>query len=131
MTFIDSNVVLDLLYNEPAWADWSEKALLSIKGSARISPVVYAEITGGFPRQEDLDRELQSLGLSIADPSRNALFAAGRAHADYRRRGGPRHRVLPDFLIGAQAVDERALLVTRDPRRYRTAFPDLRLVTPP
>ena len=70
------------------------------------------------------------MGLAVEEPSREALFAAGHAHAAYRRRGGPRERVLADFLIGAQAANRGAILVTRNPKRYRSAFPDLRLIAP-
>jgi len=52
------------------------------------------------------------------------------AHADDRQRGGQRAMFLPDFLIGAHALLESTGLLTRDERRYRQAFPGLRLILP-
>lgn len=130
MTFFDSNVLFDILQDDPVWSEWSTRALAEAAQPGLIAPVVFAELAGGFQSVAALERELGILGLSVDDSTLDALFAAGQAHAAYRRRGGPRTRVLPDFLIGAQAYERRAVLVTRDPRRYRDAFPQLELVTP-
>ena len=48
----------------------------------------------------------------------------------YRRRGGARRSPMPDFYIGAHAALTGLTLLTRDPRRYRTYFPTLNLVSP-
>ena len=130
MTFVDTNVVLDVLSDDPVWADWSTEALVRTSPPRRLSPIVYAELAGRFASRLDLDRELTQLKLSVEDARAEALFRAGQAHAEYRRRGGLREKMLPDFLIGAQALDREALLITRDTRRFRTAFPDLELVSP-
>jgi predicted nucleic acid-binding protein len=130
VTFFDTSVVLDILGDDPVWGDWSTEALVVSAAPRRIAPVVYAELSGRFETRSGLDRELAQLGLVVEDARRDALFSAGRAHAAYRRRGGARTQVLPDFLIGAQAADQGASLVTRDPRRLRDAFPDLKLITP-
>lgn len=130
MTFLDSNIVFDIISKDENWMEWSVQAFFASPMPRRISPLVYAELSGRYRARTDLDADLAILDLSVEDPTREALFDAGRAHAAYRRRGGARDRVLADFLIGAQAADREAVLVTRDPRRYRTAFPDLDLVTP-
>ena len=130
MTFFDTNVLLDVVANDPVWSDWSIRAIAGSGRSRRIAPVVFAELAASFASIAALERELALMETTIEEPTREALFSAGQAHAAYRRRGGSRDRVLADFLIGAQAVDSGAVLVTRDARRYRTAFPDLRLVAP-
>lgn len=130
MTFLDTNILFDVLYNDAAWRDWSLDAVLAAGASRFIAPVVYSELAGRYQERGVLDSELSLLGVRIEEPSRNALFQAGRAHALYRSRGGTRARVLPDFLIGAQAADRRAALVTRAAGRYRTAFPHLELISP-
>ena len=130
MTFIDTNVVLDVLHNDVAWRDWSLEAILAARGARKIAPVVYAELSGRYASRTTLDEELALLNIEIEEPTREALYQAGRAHASYRRQGGTRTRVLPDFLIGAQAADRRAALVTRDVRRYRSTFPGVEIVCP-
>jgi predicted nucleic acid-binding protein len=59
-----------------------------------------------------------------------ASFLAGHAHADYRRAGGPRQAILPDFLIGAHAAVTGRPLLTRDPRRVATHIPGATLISP-
>ncbi|TDR93633.1 type II toxin-antitoxin system VapC family toxin [Enterovirga rhinocerotis] len=130
MTFFDTNVVLDVLTDDPAWADWSTRAIAGAEKPRRVSPVVFAELAASFASLAALERELAWMDMVVEGPSPQALFAAGQAHAAYRRRGGPRDRVLADFLIGAQAAEQGAALVTRDAKRYRTAFPDLMLTAP-
>lgn len=77
------------------------------------------------------------LDVITADPHWAAWSAtqlaqalAAMAHADYRQRGGQRSMILPDFLIGAHALLESTGLITRDGRRYRQAFPGLKLILP-
>lgn len=79
---------------------------------------------------EALDGALHTLALPLRPLPKPALFLAGKAFAQYRQRGGAKHSVLADFFIGAHAAIEGVPVLTRDPRRYRTAFPRLRLVTP-
>lgn len=131
MTLVDTNVLVDLA-RDTEWAGWSVEKLSEAAGHGLlwINPVIYAEVSPLFATRDELTAFLSSLGLNMTDFTREALFRAGHAHREYRRRGGERQRMLADFLIGAQAdVTERAIL-TRDPRPYRTYFPDVRLITP-
>lgn len=131
-TLVDANVLLDLIENDPVWADWST-ARLTVAGSAGallIGDVVYAEIAPSFPRREDLDAFLRNARIDHTPMSREALFLAGKVHRDYRRSGGPRLSVLPDFFIGAQAATMSLPLLTRDVRRYRRYFPTITLIAP-
>ncbi len=132
MTLVDTNVLLDLLTGDPAWADWSERQLemAGVTGPILINEVVYAELSVRAARMEDIDAFLQATGVDVLPLRRAALFLAGKAFADDRRRGGARSGVLPDFFIGAQAAVERLPLLTRDPRRIRTCFPTVRLISP-
>ena len=95
-----------------------------------INPCTYSEIAPQFANQGELDGFLAASRITIASLGRDALFVAGRAHARYRARGGKRDRVLPDFLIGAQAEVAGQAILTRDVRRYSTYFSDVRLITP-
>jgi len=95
-----------------------------------INPIVYGEIAFACDRIEEVDALLPPELFQYRPIPREASFLAARAHADYRSRGGQRTAMLPDFLIGAHALVERCALLTRDPRRYRQAFPGLELITP-
>ena len=129
---VDTNVLIDVLEDDPVWADWSLSALRRQAQVHRliINPVIYAELSFAFSTMEALDRVLETLVLPLRPLPKPALFLAGKAFAKYRKRGGTKHSVLADFFIGAHAAVEGIPVLTRDPRRYRTAFPRLRLVTP-
>ena len=132
MILIDTNILLDVVTDDPAWADWSQQQLdvAALRDRLAINPVVYAEFSSRFRRIEDLDAMLASVEIAVADMPRSALFLAGRVFRTYRSRGGPRTSILPDFFIGAQATVFAAPLITRDAGRYRTYFPTLELIAP-
>lgn len=133
MILVDTNVVLDLVTDDPVWKPWSLTNFESAAASDRlaINDVVYAEISVRFLRMEDVEAVLERTSLSVEPMPRAALFLAGKAFKAYRTSGGTRLGVLPDFFIGAHAAATDAALITRDPRRYRTYFPGLRLIAPP
>jgi predicted nucleic acid-binding protein len=132
MTLIDTNVLLDLATDDPVWADWSVRQLdvAAVKGPLVINDVVYAELSVGFERIEELDDLLDEAGVTLEEMPREALFLAGKAFRRYRAAGGARLGVLPDFFIGAHAAVLGLPLLTRDAKRYRTYFPSVIMVTP-
>jgi predicted nucleic acid-binding protein len=132
VTFVDTNVLLDLVTDDPNWADWSVAQLeaASLDGPLLVNDAVYAELAVRYIRIEDLEAFLDAAGLEMAPMPRAALFLAGKVFTQYRRSGGSRTGVLPDFFIGAHAAVARLPLLTRDVGRYRTYFPSLRLITP-
>ncbi|MDX8527182.1 type II toxin-antitoxin system VapC family toxin [Mesorhizobium sp. MSK_1335] len=132
MTLVDTNVLLDLVTDDPNWADWSVGQLeaASLNGQLLINDAVYAELAVRYARIEDLDAFLDAAGLEMAPMPRAALFLAGKVFTQYRRSGGHKTGVLPDFFIGAHAAVGRLPLLTRDAGRYRTYFPSLKLITP-
>ena len=132
MPLIDTNVLFDLITNDPIWADWSLRQIdmQALRERLVISPVVYAELSIIFDRLEEVDAFLGSAGIEVDETPRAALFLAGRAFQTYRARGGTKTGVLPDFFIGAHAVVEGISLLTRDLRRYRSYFPTIMLITP-
>ena len=131
-TLVDSNVLLDVIKDDPVWGDWSARALAEWmeRGTLVINPIVYAEIAFDFERIEAVDALLPASDYDYAAIPRGAAFLAARCHAQYRAAGGGRAMILPDFLIGAHATVERMALLTRDARRYRSYFPGLRLICP-
>ncbi|RUT87833.1 MULTISPECIES: type II toxin-antitoxin system VapC family toxin [unclassified Mesorhizobium] len=132
MTFVDTNVLLDLVTDDPNWAEWSIAQLeaASLDGPLLINDVVYAELAVRYIGIEDIEAFLDAAGLEMAPMPRAALFLAGKVFTQYRRSGGSRTGVLPDFFIGAHAAVAKLPLLTRDVGRYQTYFPSLRLITP-
>lgn len=133
MTLVDTNVLLDLVTDDPTWAEWSVRQLeaASLAGPLLINDIVYAELAVRYARIEELDAFVAQAGLELAPLPRAALFLAAKAFAQYRRAKGPRTGVLPDFFIGAHAAVRNLPLLTRDVGRYRTYFPTVTLVSPP
>ena len=132
MILVDTNVLLDLVTDDPNWADWSVAQLeaASLRGPLLINDVVYAELAVRYSRIEELEAFVGEAGLEIVPIPRAALFLAGKVFTQYRKSGGSRTGVLPDFFIGAQAAVSQLTLLTRDVGRYRTYFPSLTLITP-
>lgn len=132
MTLVDTNVLLDLITDDPNWADWSIARLeaASLTGPLLINDVVYSELAVRYDRIEHLEEFVDTAGLVIAPMPRAALFLAGKVFTQYRRSGGSRTGVLPDFFIGAHAAVSELPLLTRDVGRFRTYFPTLKLVAP-
>jgi predicted nucleic acid-binding protein len=129
---VDTNVLLDLVTDDPAWSDWSLARLeeAALAGQISINDIVYAEASIRYGRIEDLDAMLAQAMIEIAPTPRAALFLAAKAFQRYRTAGGTRTGVLPDFFIGAHAAVEGWPLLTRDAGRYRRYFPKLTLVAP-
>lgn len=131
-TLVDSNVLLDVLTDDPRWSPWSSEALAAAadRDLVAINPIIYAEVSIGFARIEALEdalpqRTFHRFGLPWEVP-----FLAGKCFVAYRKRGGARTSPLPDFYIGAHASIAGMTLLTRAASRYRTYFPRLRLVAP-
>ena len=129
---VDSNVLLDLMTDDPRWADWAGEALRRAANTARvlINPIIYAEVSPRFASIEDLEDVLPKDLIGREDIPYEAAFLAGKAFVAYRRRGGSRTSPLPDFFIGAHAAVAGYRLITRDATRYRTYFPRLELIVP-
>ncbi len=132
MTLVDTNILLDVVNDDPVWAPWSLAQLdaAALKGPLAINAVVYAELSVRFERIEDLDGVVAQAGLAMETMPRAALFLAGKAFLRYRAAGGARAGVLPDFFIGAHAAIKNVPLLTRDARRYRRYFPSLVVIAP-
>lgn len=132
VTLVDSNVLLDILTEDPAWGEWSATALAQARdaGTLVINPIVYAEVSVRFERIEDLDEVLPASEFLREDVPYAAGFLAGKAYLAYRRRGGAKRSPIADFYVGAHAAVCGYQLLTRDASRYRTYFPTLAVVAP-
>lgn len=132
MILVDTNVLLDAVSDDPIWADWSQRQMeaASLVQQLAVNSVIYAELSFGFTRIEEVDAVLADARIRLIDIPREALFLAGKAFRLYRQRGGLKTGVLPDFFIGAHAAVEQLPLLTRDPMRFRAHFPTVRLIAP-
>jgi len=129
---VDTNILLDVLEDDPQWAEWS---VFQLRAQSKIhqlaiNPIIYAELSLAFSTVEKLDDTITSLDLHVLEIPRAALFLAGKAFLQYRRRGGTKTNVLADFFIGAHAAVAGYPLLTRDQNRYRDYFPSLTLIMP-
>lgn len=132
MLLVDTNVLIDVLEDDPIWADWSIRQL---RAQAQVhelfvNPVIYAELSVAFDSVKALDHAIEAMSLTLRELPRPALFLAGRAFVKYRREGGTKSNVLADFFIGAHAAVLGCSILTRDGRRYRNYFPRVALVVP-
>jgi len=131
-TLIDSNVLIDVLQAENEWVDWSASMIAKAaeRGPLVINPIIYGEVCLGYGTIEAVDSALPLDYYQREELPWPAAFLASRAFLDYRRRGGARRSPLPAFYIGAHAAIAGHTLLTRDARRYRAAFPKLRIIAP-
>jgi len=129
---VDTNVLIDVLENDPDWADWSVAQLRAQAQIHRlvINPVIYAEVSLAFGTVEALDEALAALQIPVIEIPKPALFLAGKAFVKYRCQGGTKTNVLADFFIGAHAAVVGLPVLTRDVRRYAAYFPTVQLVAP-
>lgn len=132
VTLVDTNVLLDVVTDDPTWGAWSVQALAEAfdTGAVAINSIIYAEMSVRYDSIEALDAALPTSILRREDLPYAAGFLAGKAFQRYRRRGGVRRSPLADFYIGAHAAVLGYRLLTRDEARYRTYYPKLTLITP-
>ena len=132
VTLVDTCVLLDILTDDREWGEWSATAVADARdqGELVINPIVYAEVSAGFDRIEDVDAALPAGDFRREPLPFPAGFLAAHAFVAYRRSGGVKTSPLPDFYIGAHAQLMDCTLVSRDSARYKTYFPKLKLISP-
>ena len=131
-TLVDSCVLIDVLADDPKWAEWSISQLEACAqvGPLVINPIILAEISPRFECVADLELALEGLPLVREALPWDAAFLAGQAFKAYRQVQGAKTAPMPDFYIGAHALVGNWQLLTRDSTRYRNYFPRLTLVAP-
>ena len=129
---VDTNVLVDVLEDDTDWAEWSISQLRSQSKVHRliINPIIYSELSLTFSGVEAMDETLDLMEIPMVEIPKAALFLAGKAFVQYRRKGGTKTNVLGDFFIGAHAALSGLPVLTRDVRRYAHYFPSVRLVSP-
>ena len=134
MILIDSNVIIDIFGPDPSWRSWSVDRVNEARTAhvLAINPVIIAEVAPGLGSLDRFHAAMASIGAVSENISDAAAFLAGQTFQHYRRNRGAdaSTRPLPDFFIGAHAMAERAVILTRDTRFYRRYFPDVALIAP-
>ena len=125
MILVDTNVLLDLVTDDSPWAEWSQQRLDlgTAQDQRAINDIVYAELSIGYTRMEQLCAMIRGAELVIAVMPRPTFFLAGKAFQRYRSAGARKTGVLPDFFVGAHAVIADVALIAHDAARNRTYFP--------
>ena len=129
---VDSNILLDILEEDATWYEWASTQLQKAADHSVlvINPIIYAEVSIGFERIEELEEALPADFFQRRELPWEAAFLAGKCFMRSRKLGGAKRSPLPDFFIGAHAAVSGLTLLTRDSARYRTYFPSLKLITP-
>ena len=130
MILVDTSVIADILTKDAQWFPWSSHQIehWADAGPVCYDTVIFGELAVKFDTQKELEHRLSA--FTYLPLSLKAAFQAGKAFEKYRRAGGKKLRPLPDFFIGTHAYVAHLPLLTRDPRRVRTFFHSVHLITP-
>ena len=128
-TAVDTNILLDIVSTNETTSRASRELLRIVydRGPVIVCDIVYAELVTAFASRDALDTALRSIGATVSPINTDIAFAAGLRWGQYRRAGGPRTRILSDFLIGAHAIAAADTFLTRDRGFYATYFPELQI----
>ncbi|ACI56486.1 putative nucleic acid-binding PilT-like protein [Rhizobium leguminosarum bv. trifolii WSM2304] len=131
-TLVDTNILVDLAVAGSDWSGWSRRKMLDVfrDGPVLINPIIYSEFSVRYDDMDEVDQLLPQDEFRRENLPWPAAFAAARAFRLYRRAGGGREQILPNFFIGAHAAIRGYKILTRDPRGYRSYFPSVELITP-
>ena len=128
ITAVDTNVLLDVFTSSdeygPLSSEWLDDAYNA--GAVIVCDIVYAELVPSAPSRDTLDSALRETGATLSPIDSLIAYEAGVRWTQYRRSGGPRERIVADFLIGAHALAAADVFLTRDRGFYSTYFPELK-----
>ena len=127
---VDTNVLSDVIHNDPRWRSWALDQLLKHFGESLINPMIFAELGCRAASVKELEETLAPFDLKYQEIPKPALYLASQAFMDYRKRGGTKTSPLPDFFIGAHAALLGIPILTRDVARYKIYFPEVGLIAP-
>lgn len=125
-TAIDSSVIILILRRQEGWQNWqSVLETAASQGTLLICPIVFAECSPGFGSSSEATAAFDAVHLNYDPILPESAFLAGRTFVQYRREGGPRSQMIPDFLIAAHAAVQADRLAAIDRGYLRRYFPEL------
>jgi predicted nucleic acid-binding protein len=127
---VDTNVISDVLYDDPQWSEWSQNKLAEFSGQLTINSLIYTELCYKATSQQEVEEIVEGFGLHFEDLPREALYLCACAYRVYRQRDGVKTAPPSDFFIGAHAEALSIPILTRDTSRYQTYFPNVSLICP-
>ncbi len=132
ITAVDTSVLLDIFKKDPEFNDRSLAAVRRVLADGQLvaCDVVWAEIVAAFATERAARHALSAVPVGYSAVAPRSAELAGEAWRAYRRRGGPRERIIADFLIGAHALEQADRLLTRDRGFNRVAFGGLTILDP-
>ncbi len=127
ISVIDTNILLDIFLPDSVYGESSLNLLEKNyqQGSLVICDIVYGELAPQFDEKKILDRSLEKIGINIISSNTDTLYQAGQLWLQYRKQYKGRDRIIPDFIIGAFAMNQGDQLITRDRGFYRNYFKGL------
>lgn len=130
-TALDSSVLIQLYRKQSGWEAWRDRLqAASSEGELILSPVAFAEFSVAYPSLDSARADLERLHIAFDPIEPAAAYLAGQVFLRYRRQGGPRQHLIPDFLIAAHASIQADRLAALDRGYFRAYFPALKILTP-
>jgi len=125
-TALDSSVLILLSRKQAGWEAWRDRLRTAAQeGTLLISPIAFAEYSIAYPSKDSAQADLARLHI-IYDPiTPAAAYLAGQIFLRYRKEGGPRQHLIPDFLIAAHATTQADRIAALDRGYLRSYFPNL------
>ena len=130
---VDTNILIDVLEPDPVHGPASREVLRRClsKGSVVASEVVWAEVATAYgDALDELGNALRHVGVSYSAMTQDAAMEAAKCWYSYRQKGGKRHRIAADFLIGGHALTQCDYLLTRDQGFFNNHFYSLQIINP-
>jgi len=130
-TAIDTSALIAVAKGEAtarAWVDLLIRA--RSEGDLVICDVVAAEFFAALMNNVKFRRTLRDLAIAFSPTSIATAQLAGRMFKRYREQGGPREHLVPDFLIGAHALEQADRIAALDRGYLRRYFARLEVIRP-